>query len=99
MTTIQLKEGLALFPSPSTTYFQSLKQRLWSTSPSALLLHELNAQDSLSYPTLLKVVAYLADHPHALLEQTLKDKLSKETSSTTLLNIQSVSMFSLLHGR
>lgn len=99
MTTFQINNGLTLLSCESTSYFQSLKHRFWSSSPSALLLQELKDNDSISYPTLLKVVAFLADHPHSQLEQALKEKMSSETPTTTLLNIQSVSMFSLLHGR
>ena len=65
MTTIQTSSELKLSPSLTTSYFESFKQSLGIVpAPSTLLMEELNSQESVSDSTLLKVVAFLADHTH-----------------------------------
>ena len=99
MTTIPTND-LQLLPSWDTSYLQYFKQSLgMAPAPSTLLLEELNGQDSLSYPTLLKVVTYLADYSHAKLEQLLKEKLAQITPLQTLSIVQSVSLLSLREDR
>jgi len=97
MTTIQTNSKLEFSPSSTTSHLESFKQCLGIVpAPSTLLLKELDSQKSLSDSTLLKIVAFLADHPHTKLEQTLKEKLAKTPPSETLAKVKTVCRAGLL---
>jgi hypothetical protein len=98
MTTIQTNNEDLLLSKFTTSYLKSIEENLTTASASSLL-DELNSEDALPDSTLLKVVAFLADHPHTKLEQALKEKITKADSSETLSNVRSVSSFSFLTNR
>ncbi len=99
MTTITTNNEFTLLPSWTTSFLQSFKpSRLFPSEPPTLL-EELNNQNPLTNETLQKVVAYLADHSNAGLEQALKEKLAKTDPSDTLSMVKSISMLSLQQDR
>ncbi len=100
MTAIRTNSELKLPLGLTTSYLESFKHSLGIVpAPSTLLLEELNSQESLCDSTLLKVVTFLADHPHTKLEQVLKEKLAKTTPSQTLVKVKSVCIKGLRENR
>jgi len=75
MTTFRTNFELDLLNRGKISDLQSFEKSLMFTSAPSLM-EELNSETSLSYPTLLKTVAHLADHSNASLELILKEKLA-----------------------
>ncbi len=98
MTTIQTNNENLLLSRFTTSYLESFEKNL-ENATAASLLEELTNEDALLDSTLLKVVAFLADHPHTKLEQALKEKMTKADDSETVSNVRSVSSFSFLTNR
>lgn len=84
----------------STPFIQTIQQRLGlAPAPSAQLLQEIEASNFLSFETLLKTVAYLADHSHFQLEQALRNRMAQMEPQQIIIGLQSVSRFALLNDR
>ena len=81
------------FDWESHSWFQSLKERLWEPSTARQLIQAIDQEADLT--SIQAAVAYLANHPHAFLEQKLKETLPSAPPKT----LQSICQFALITGR